>query len=703
MPFDWLASFRTAYSRRKTGSIGSAVPLEPRTLLSSIPIGPEFRVNTATTLSQVNSSVAMDADGDSVVVWESQGQDGSGTGIYAQRFNSAGGTIGPEFRVNTFTANPQRNPDVAIDAAGNFVIVWESVNQDTSGGGIYAQRFNTMGTPLGPEFRVNTFTNNWQSNPSVAMDADGNFVVTWESLYQDGDFTGVYAQRFNSVGTPVGPEFQVNTHTSDEQYDPDVAMDASGDFVITWQSEYQDGDFYGIYAQRYNAAGNPQGAEFLVNSTTAGSQIFPSIAINPIGDFVITWAAGGQGNPDGVDIFSRRFNADGTAVGTEFLVNNYTTGDQNHPSISMNPQGEFIIAWNSADQDGGNYGIYAQRYLPSGSPIDPEFRVNSHTSQSQSNSSIATDARGNFVVAWNSNGQDGDAEGVFAQRYHIFHPDNLGTWKAGRFYLDSNRSNSWNGPATDSQFSFGNAADKPLAGDWNGDGFSEIGIWRNGIFFLDANGNGTWDGPVTDRQFAFGISTDTPVVGDWNHDGRDDVGVWRAGKFFLDTNANNAWNPGVDGIYSFGAASDTPVIGDWNADGTDDLGVWRAGKFYLDTNANRIWNAGVDGVFTFGNPTDTPVIGDWNADGIDDLGVWRAGKFYRDTNGNRAWNSGIDSVTTYGSATDIPVIGFWRPKAPPVPSLFPVSQANSASPMTSPTIDEALLASLIAPTKTKPT
>ncbi len=91
------------------------------------------------------------------------------------------------------------------------------------------------------------------------MDADGDFVVTWVSDGQDGSGWGIYAQRYNAAGVAEGAEFLVNTVTSSNQSSPAIAMDADGGFVVTWQSFVQDGSGYGIYAQRYNnAAGFPR-------------------------------------------------------------------------------------------------------------------------------------------------------------------------------------------------------------------------------------------------------------------------------------------------------------------------------------------------------------------------------------------------------------------------------------------------------------
>src|SRR5438477_366849 len=105
-------------------------------------------------------------------------------------------------------------------------------------------------TPAGPEFRVNTFTTSLQAYPATAMDADGDFVIAWQGYAQDAPFSqGVYAQRYSRTGATVGTEFRANTFTATHQLNPTVAMDAAGDFVIAWESSEQDPDAsIGIYA-----------------------------------------------------------------------------------------------------------------------------------------------------------------------------------------------------------------------------------------------------------------------------------------------------------------------------------------------------------------------------------------------------------------------------------------------------------------------
>jgi hypothetical protein len=85
-----------------------------------------------------------------------------------------------------------------MDDSGGHVITWHSNLQDGSGYGIYGQRYSATGAAQGSEFRVNTFTTSDQLFGQAAMDADGDFVVAWQSDQQDGSGTGVYARQFRT-------------------------------------------------------------------------------------------------------------------------------------------------------------------------------------------------------------------------------------------------------------------------------------------------------------------------------------------------------------------------------------------------------------------------------------------------------------------------------------------------------------------------
>jgi hypothetical protein len=221
-------------------------------LAQGVPLGPEFRVNTYTTAFQRNPSMAFDSVGNFVLAWESYGQDGSGYGIFAQRYASTGAPLGGEFRVNSYTTFTQIFTAVASDSTGNFIVVWASQDQDGSSRGIFAQRYASTGAPLGGEFLVNTYTTSEQSFPSVASDSAGNFVVTWTSNSQDGSGYGVFAQRYASAGAPLDGEFRVNTYTTGFQSIPSVVSDSAGNFVVAWSSLQDPDGSLGVYAQRYS-------------------------------------------------------------------------------------------------------------------------------------------------------------------------------------------------------------------------------------------------------------------------------------------------------------------------------------------------------------------------------------------------------------------------------------------------------------------
>jgi hypothetical protein len=395
---------------------GVALLLPAAGLAQATPAGTEFRVNSWTTFAQLLPSVAMDSDGDFVVVWQSNIQDGISYGIYAQLYNNTGVPQGSEFRVNTWTTSIQAFPSVAMDSDGNFVVAWESSGQDGSSNGIYAQQYNNAGVPQGSEFRVNTWTTNSQEHPAVAMDSDGDFIIVWDSSHE-GSGNGIYAQRYDNAGIPQGSEFLVNTTTTNQQGFASVAMDSDGDFIVVWQSYQQDGNNWGIYAQRFNNAGVPQGSEFRVNSWTTSQQASPSVVMDSDGDFVIAWGSNGQ-DGGSYGIYAQRYDNAGAVQGSEFSVNSWTTSTQGSSSVAMDSDGDFVIAWGSFNQDGSSFGIYSQLYNSTGAAQGPEFRVNTWTTNAQRYPSIAMDSDGDFVVVWSSYLQDGGLYGVYAQRYH---------------------------------------------------------------------------------------------------------------------------------------------------------------------------------------------------------------------------------------------------------------------------------------------
>ncbi len=383
-------------------------------------LGPEFQVNSSAPNHQIEPAVAVDAAGNFVVVWSSNLQDGSTYGVFGQQFNSAGFPAG-EFRVNSYTTSFQTAPAVAADGSGSFIVVWSSYAQDGSNSGVFGQRFDSAGFPVGSEFPVNSSTANDQAAPAVAKDGSGNFVVVWSSYLQDGSNWGVFGKRFNSLGFPAG-EFSVNSYTTGQQLAPAVAADGSGNFVVVWQSSLQDGSGFGVFGQRFNSAGFPAGSEFRVNSYTTNSQRGAAVAADGSGNFVVVWQSYLQDGSD-YGVFGQRYSSAGSPVGSEFQVNSYTTGRLLFPAVAADDSGSFVVVWQSDGQDGSSWGLFGQRFNSAGLPVGSEFQVNSYTTLEQQNPALALNGSGKFVVAWESNLQDGSGYGVFGKQSIVIFAD----------------------------------------------------------------------------------------------------------------------------------------------------------------------------------------------------------------------------------------------------------------------------------------
>jgi hypothetical protein len=322
---------------------------------------------------------------------------------------------GAEFLVNTWTSDVQTSNTGAIssDDAGNFVAVWESFNRDSSGSyGIYAQRFLPDGTPAGAEFLVNSTVLADQRLPAVAMSGSGAFVIAWEGHGTLGPtFPGIYLQRYDATGTALGTEIAVAGSPLLSVNDVAVAMNASGAFVVAWEENGPAGR--DIAARIYSADGSPIGAAFTVNQTTAANQRQPQLVLDSAGNFAVTWNGNGSGDDAGV--FARLFGPTGTPLTDEVRLNTTTTGTQSFSSIARDANGQFIVVW-SGNGIGDTAGVFARRMSPTGMPSGSEFRISATTTGTQQRPSIAFDPDDEYVVSWSGFGA-ADTSGIYGREF----------------------------------------------------------------------------------------------------------------------------------------------------------------------------------------------------------------------------------------------------------------------------------------------
>jgi hypothetical protein len=419
----------------------------------AVPEGAQFQVNTHTPSYQFWPDVGFDAAGRFVVVWESDSSAGGDTAshsIQGRRYAADGTPLGPQFQVNTYTPSRQEGARVAVAPSGDFVVVWWSYEGwdggDDSGASVQARRFDADGEPLGPEFQVNTYTTDDQYRPNVAIGDDGGFVVAWVSTGSPGpdqSQTSIQGQRFDAQGAPAGSQFQVNTYSLFNQlFTPGLDVAPNGDFVVAWTSDGSfgtDNQYWSIQGQRYDGDGGPLGGEFQVNSYTLYNQFMPDVAHGPAGEFVIVWSSYGF-HEDGFSApQGQRFAPDGQPIGPQFQINDTTIGPHVYPRVASAPNGDFVVVFTANTTQGGDtseFSVHGKRFRADGSELGEQFLVNSYTTNRQFLPSVASDPEGDFLVAWQSAGSpDGDNSftSIQARRFQNLFADGFETGETSRW------------------------------------------------------------------------------------------------------------------------------------------------------------------------------------------------------------------------------------------------------------------------------
>ncbi|MFK7916177.1 MAG: DUF4347 domain-containing protein, partial [Pseudomonadales bacterium] len=322
----------------------------------------------------------------------------------------------------------------AADANGNYIVVWQ--DNDSGTYDVYGRLYNADGTPASNEFLINSTTTNEQRSPSVAMNSSGDFVVAWTSAGQDqGVSLGTYAQRFSADGTPQGSEFKVNDNTNDDQWRSRVAIADDGQFAIVFTDEGSNsGD---LYLQRYAADGTALGSNTIVNTTTSNMQSFADIAIDgATGNILVTWESTG---PSG--IYGRLLDSGGTAITSEFQVNSTTAGIEQNAKADFAEDGSFVIVWDSGVV--GAEDMVARMFAADGTAVTGEISVNGYTSGSQNYGDVAVHDDGRFVVTW-AGDESGGGQGIQAQ---LFASD--GSKIGPQFLVNETVSGSRTNPSVD--------------------------------------------------------------------------------------------------------------------------------------------------------------------------------------------------------------------------------------------------------------
>jgi len=277
------------------------------------------------------------------------------------------------------------------------------------------------------EMRVNTYTDDRQEDPSLAIDARGRILVAWGSRRQEFGTYGIFAQLLDPLGRPCGAEIHVNEMLAGQQIEPSVGFAPDGSAWIAWCSTGQDGSLGGVFMRRLDLcpatddAGHPfetltpVGEEIPVNMTTRGEQTDPVVSVQDDGGITVAWLSD---HPGTQKAFGRVFDAQGRALGDEFRLGTEGEGWESLPSLARLPGGLTVAVWARHLPDRNDRAIHGRLFGPDGRPAGDEFRVSDPDGRDHVEPSVDSDGSGRFVVTWMSVPKDGTGEyRVTARRF----------------------------------------------------------------------------------------------------------------------------------------------------------------------------------------------------------------------------------------------------------------------------------------------
>ncbi len=347
--------------------------------------GPETLVNTYTNNDQYDPQIAVLSGGGYVITWQGAVEDGSGFGIFAQRYDNAGSPVGAEFQVNTTTANWQQEPQIVALAGGGFVIVWDTIVPGTTTGlGVFSQQYDASGNKVGGEVTDNTNTpgNQWQQG--VTALTGGGYVVSWAAK-EGSEFDQTFTQLFDKTGAKVGTEIKHNTGFSG---DPGGAVALNnGDYIVEWSDLSLSTPSQTFWAQHYTSGGQAVGGAIQL-------QALGDVAATANGYMIKTTDAGG--------VHEQAYDYTNQAVGSSVTVKPMTlpsVGGQTAESVAYLPGGGYLAAYTGATIS-NSAGLFVQQYDASGNAVGPLITVMSGSLTNGDNPGLAVLSDGSFVVTY---------------------------------------------------------------------------------------------------------------------------------------------------------------------------------------------------------------------------------------------------------------------------------------------------------------
>jgi len=342
-----------------------------------------------------SSQIAFDASGNALAVWYQS--DGTRYNIWSNRY-TAGTGWGTAEMIESGIGTAY-SPQIAVDAAGNALAVWTQYISTS-----YRVRANTYdaatgawGTPV----RVDNDPGD-ADGPQIAVDAVGNALAVWQQY--DGARYNIWSNRYTN-GSGWGTAALIETDNAGYAYDPQIAIDTSGNALAVWRQS--DGTRDNIWANRYTN-GSGWGTATLIETDNAGNAYYPQIAFDASGNALAVWE---QRNATRTNIWSNRYT-NGAGWGTAALIEIDDAGDASRPQIALDASGNALAVW--AQSDGTRNNIWANRYT-NGSGWGTAALIETDNAGAAGSPQIAIDASGNALAVWYQS--DGTRYNIWSNRY----------------------------------------------------------------------------------------------------------------------------------------------------------------------------------------------------------------------------------------------------------------------------------------------
>lgn len=338
--------------------------------------------------SGISPRVAMDADGNAVVVWEmlrSNGQRFDRLDIMSNRFSAATSSWGTAVAVETEmvkTGNSQLQ--LAGDAAGNAVSVWRE--QIGSNLNIRASRFDAGSSSWGQSVPIEDRTGESYS-PRIALDASGNTVALW------GRSDNLWSKRFDVLAGGWGTARLVEAEAGDATQ-PQLALDSEGNAVAAWFQRRSALARSDVYLNRFTDQ-DSWGVPTVLRKGTAGDRLWLEFSTDAEGKGFVVWS---QSDGTRYEIWANRHSTTTPPADLSWESRRLIgagSGESRDLRLAMNPRGDAIVAWLQRDGSGSN--VVANRYGPGGWGHASAIETSEGNA---SNLQLAMDSNGNAIAIW---------------------------------------------------------------------------------------------------------------------------------------------------------------------------------------------------------------------------------------------------------------------------------------------------------------